>query len=129
MCEQHHGRVAVVLVGGDLVGIGPWVGGAGVAAAAAAAQYPDNGPEYGSVQASTGAFAHEAIESGVGHAVQGGQQQRQVVVVKYSWKIRIQVTLRQKMLHPESLDYKKESVPAINVQSRSSRVRTNRKTW
>lgn len=75
MCEQRHGRVAVVLVGGNFMGIRSGVGGTRIAAATAATQHPGNGSEYGSVQAVAGAFADEAIESGVSHAVQTGQQQ------------------------------------------------------
>ena len=85
--EQRHGRVAVVVVGGYLVGVVDRVGWAGVATATAAAEYPGNRPEYGSVEAAAGALADEAVERRVSHAVQGGEQQRQVIVVKDGWKI------------------------------------------
>lgn len=83
MCEQSHCWVAVVLVSRDLVGIRGWVGRTRVATATAATEYPGKGSNYGSVQAVAGTFADKAVESRVGHTVQGGQQQRQVVVVKY----------------------------------------------
>lgn len=81
--EQRHVRLAVVLVRGDLVGVVSRIGGTGIATATAAAEYPGDGSEDDSVEAAAGAFADEAVEDGVGHAVQGGQQQGQVVVVKY----------------------------------------------
>lgn len=84
MREQSHGWEAVVLVGGDLMGIRRWVGGTSIATATAAAEHSGNRFDYGSVQAVAGTFADKAVESGVSHAVQSGQQQRQVVVVKYS---------------------------------------------
>lgn len=80
MREQHHSQIVVVLVGGDLVGISGWVGGVGgvgwvdIASATAAAQYPFDWPEDDSIEAAAGTFAHKAVESGVGHAVQGSQQ-------------------------------------------------------
>lgn len=86
--EQRHVRLAVVLVCGDLVGVVSRTGGTGIATATAAAEYPGNRSEDDSVEASAGAFADEAVENGVGHAVQGGQQQGQVVVVKYGCKTR-----------------------------------------
>lgn len=56
---------------------------ADIAVVTAAEEYPANGCEYGSVESAASALAHKAVESGVGQAVQAGQQQRQVVVVEY----------------------------------------------
>lgn len=81
--EQRHVRLAIVLVRGNLVGVVSRTGGTGIATATAAAEYPGNRSEDNSVEAAAGAFADETVEDWVGHAVQGGQQQGQVVVVKY----------------------------------------------
>lgn len=83
MRDERHGRAAVVLVRGHLMGICTWVGGTRVATTMAAAEHPDNRPDNGSVQAVTSTFADEAVESRVGHTVQAGQQQWQVVVIEY----------------------------------------------
>lgn len=85
MSEQRHGRGAIVLVcGGHLVRVVGRVRGAGVPTATAATEYPNDGPDDGSVEAAAGALTDEAVERRVRHAVQGGQDQRQVVVVKDS---------------------------------------------
>lgn len=84
VCEHHHGGMSVVFVSGDLLGIGDWVSRDAVATATTAAKYSCNRSGYDSVEATARTFAYETVESGVGHAVQGGQQQRHVVVVKYS---------------------------------------------
>lgn len=81
--EQRHVRLAIVLVRGNLVGVVSRTGGTGIATATAAAEYPGDRSEDNSVEAAAGAFADETVEDWVSHAVQGGQQQGQVVVVKY----------------------------------------------
>lgn len=80
----------VVLLGGHFMGVGDRVARDGVAlATAAAAEYPGNGFPYNREEAVASVLAHETVESGIGQAVEGGQQQRQVVVVEYSWKSKI----------------------------------------
>lgn len=72
--EQRHGRVAIVLICGHLMGVIGWSGGAGVATATAAAEDPGDGSNQGPVQAAAGALADKAVECRVSHTVQGGQQ-------------------------------------------------------
>lgn len=79
----------VVLLGGHFVGVGDRVARDGVAPTTAAAAYPGDGFPYNREEAVAGTLAHETVESGIGQAVEGGQQQRQVVVVEYSWKSEI----------------------------------------
>lgn len=92
VAEQHRSRGAVVVVGGHLVGVGGRVAvpaaaaAAAEAAAAAAAQGPGGRVDNGLQEAVTRALAHKAVERRVGQAVEGGEQQRQVVVVEDPWR-------------------------------------------
>lgn len=90
MAEQHRSRGADVVVGGHLVGVGGRVAvaaaGPPAEAAAAAAQRPGGRVHNGLQEAVTCALAHKAVERRVGQAVEGGEQQRQVVVVEDPWK-------------------------------------------
>lgn len=62
-----------------------WIRGrVGVASLKATTENPDSGSEYGLVQAMACTFTGEAVQSGIGHTVQRGQQQRKVVVVEDS---------------------------------------------
>lgn len=77
----------VVLLGGHFVGVGDRVARDGVATTAE--EYPGNRFPHSREEAVASTLAHETVESGIGQAVEGGQQQRQVVVVEYSWKSEI----------------------------------------
>lgn len=79
----------VVLLGAHFVGVGDRVARDGVAPATAAAEYPGNRFQYNRKEAVASALIHETVESGIGQAVEGGQQQRQLVVVEYSCKSEI----------------------------------------
>lgn len=128
--EQRHGQMPVVLLGGHVVGVGDGVARDAVApATAAATEYPGNGFPYNREEAVASALAHEAVEGGIGQAVEGGQQQRQVVIVEYS--CRGEITDKAVPTTTLSVDRRNRfarGVPVMKLQSRSSRVRTSRKT-
>lgn len=86
MCDQQHRGGAVVLIRGNLMRVICMVGRAGVPTATAAKEDPGSRLDQSLVQAAADVLTDEAVEGGVGHAVQGGEQQRQVIVVKYCWK-------------------------------------------
>lgn len=86
VAEQHRTGGAVDVVRGHLVGVGGWAAvvasGLAAAAAAAAAAQPPGGRQ----DAVPCVLAHKAVERRVGQAVEGGEQQRQVVVVEDPWR-------------------------------------------
>lgn len=85
MVQQLHTPPAVP-VRRHLVGVASWADRARIASATAAAHDPGDWPDDGAVQPAAGALADEAVERRVGDAVQAGEQQRHVVIVKDSCK-------------------------------------------